>query len=193
MSFATRYGAPSSPFGGLRVTIFTELTVPSATAATASSPSSPPVGTMMRPPFSLASARSSGPRQQGATGEHHHLLSALDMGRQIRSSTDAGAHSIARSARVGNASGSTSGQAIRSASSQACALAGISRRRAGEHEPRYAIGQLAGEHAADRAQRRTLALNGIYTFFTAAVNAVDVFGWHLHVRAGTADRSCSEC
>ena len=31
-----------------------------------------------------------------------------------------------------------------------------------------------------------LAVNGIYTFFTAAVNTVDVFGWHLHVRAGTA-------
>ena len=32
-----------------------------------------------------------------------------------------------------------------------------------------------------------LAVNGIYTFFTAAVNTVDVFGWHLHVRAGTAE------
>ncbi len=32
-----------------------------------------------------------------------------------------------------------------------------------------------------------LAVNGIYTFFHAAVNTVDVFGWHLHVRAGTAE------
>ena len=32
----------------------------------------------------------------------------------------------------------------------------------------------------------TLALNGIYSFFSAATNTVDVFGWHLHVRAGTA-------
>ena len=32
-----------------------------------------------------------------------------------------------------------------------------------------------------------LAVNGIYSFFTAAVNTVDVFGWHLHVRAGTAE------
>jgi branched-chain amino acid transport system permease protein len=32
-----------------------------------------------------------------------------------------------------------------------------------------------------------LAINGVYTFFTAAVNTVDVFGWHLRVRAGTAD------
>jgi len=32
-----------------------------------------------------------------------------------------------------------------------------------------------------------LALNGIYTFFHAAVNTVDVFGWHLQVRAGTAE------
>jgi branched-chain amino acid transport system permease protein len=32
-----------------------------------------------------------------------------------------------------------------------------------------------------------LAINGIYSFFTAAVNTVTVFGWHIHVRAGTAD------
>jgi branched-chain amino acid transport system permease protein len=32
-----------------------------------------------------------------------------------------------------------------------------------------------------------LAVSGIDSFFTAAVNTVDVFGWHLHVRAGTAD------
>ena len=31
-----------------------------------------------------------------------------------------------------------------------------------------------------------LAVNGIYSFFTAAVNTVDVLGWHLHVKAGTA-------
>jgi branched-chain amino acid transport system permease protein len=33
----------------------------------------------------------------------------------------------------------------------------------------------------------TLALNGIYSFFTAATNTVDVFGWHLKVPAGTAE------
>jgi len=33
----------------------------------------------------------------------------------------------------------------------------------------------------------TLALNGIYSFFSAAVNTVDVFGWNLTVRAGTAE------
>src|SRR4051794_24707 len=32
-----------------------------------------------------------------------------------------------------------------------------------------------------------LVVNGIYTFFHAAVNTVDVFGWHLHVQAGTAE------
>ena len=32
-----------------------------------------------------------------------------------------------------------------------------------------------------------LALNGIYSFFSAATNTVDVFGWHLKVPAGTAD------
>jgi branched-chain amino acid transport system permease protein len=32
-----------------------------------------------------------------------------------------------------------------------------------------------------------LALNGIYSFFRAATNTVDVFGWHLKVPAGTAD------
>ena len=32
-----------------------------------------------------------------------------------------------------------------------------------------------------------LALNGIYSFFRAATNTVDIFGWHLKVPAGTAD------
>jgi branched-chain amino acid transport system permease protein len=32
----------------------------------------------------------------------------------------------------------------------------------------------------------TLALNGIYSFFSAATNTVDVLGWHLKVPAGTA-------
>jgi branched-chain amino acid transport system permease protein len=32
-----------------------------------------------------------------------------------------------------------------------------------------------------------LALNGIYSFFRAATNTVDVFGWHLKVPAGTAE------
>jgi len=32
-----------------------------------------------------------------------------------------------------------------------------------------------------------LALNGIFSFFSAATNTVDVFGWHLKVPAGTAD------
>ena len=32
-----------------------------------------------------------------------------------------------------------------------------------------------------------LAVNGIYSFFSAAVNTVDVFGWHLTVPAGTAE------
>ncbi len=33
----------------------------------------------------------------------------------------------------------------------------------------------------------TLALNGIYSFFSAATNTVDVFGWHLKVPSGTAE------
>ena len=32
-----------------------------------------------------------------------------------------------------------------------------------------------------------LALNGIYSFFSAATNTVDVFGWHLKVPSGTAE------
>jgi branched-chain amino acid transport system permease protein len=32
-----------------------------------------------------------------------------------------------------------------------------------------------------------LALNGIFSFFSAATNTVDVLGWHLKVPAGTAD------
>jgi branched-chain amino acid transport system permease protein len=32
-----------------------------------------------------------------------------------------------------------------------------------------------------------LALNGIYSFFSAATNTVDLFGWHLTVPAGTAE------
>jgi branched-chain amino acid transport system permease protein len=33
----------------------------------------------------------------------------------------------------------------------------------------------------------TLALNGIYSFFSAATNTVDVLGWHLKVPSGTAE------
>ena len=33
----------------------------------------------------------------------------------------------------------------------------------------------------------TLALNGIYSFFSAATNGVDVFGWNLTVPSGTAE------
>lgn len=33
----------------------------------------------------------------------------------------------------------------------------------------------------------TLALNGIYSFFSAATNGVDVLGWHLDVPTGTAE------
>jgi len=33
----------------------------------------------------------------------------------------------------------------------------------------------------------TLALNGIYSFFSAATNGVDVFGWNLKVPSGTAE------
>jgi branched-chain amino acid transport system permease protein len=32
-----------------------------------------------------------------------------------------------------------------------------------------------------------LALNGVYSFFSAATNTVDVLGWHLKVPAGTAE------
>jgi branched-chain amino acid transport system permease protein len=32
-----------------------------------------------------------------------------------------------------------------------------------------------------------LAVSGIYSFFSAAVNTVSVFGWHLTVPAGTAE------
>jgi branched-chain amino acid transport system permease protein len=32
-----------------------------------------------------------------------------------------------------------------------------------------------------------LALNGVFSFFSAATNTVDVFGWHLKVPAGTAE------
>ena len=59
MPLATRWGAPASPFGGLRVSIVTSSTAPSLTARTASRPSSAPVGTRMRPPcFRARSTRS---------------------------------------------------------------------------------------------------------------------------------------
>ena len=54
MSCSTRYGAPSRPAGGLRVSMVTLLTSPSAAARTASSPSNAPVGMMMRAPVSRA-------------------------------------------------------------------------------------------------------------------------------------------
>ena len=54
MLFSTMWGAPCKALGGLRVTILTELIVPSAAARTASSPSSAPVARMTRAFFLAA-------------------------------------------------------------------------------------------------------------------------------------------
>src|SRR5262249_4405137 len=96
---------------------------PSAAAVTASSPSNAPVGTMICPPRALASSINSGRGNNAPAESTITCFPASSIGRQIRSSTAAGAHSTARSARAGNASGSTKGHAICSASSQARALA----------------------------------------------------------------------
>src|SRR3954454_8610164 len=118
MPFFTRCGAPARPFGGFRVVMRTELTVPSATAATASSPRRPPLGTTMRPPCCLASSMSSG---RGNSAPHESTITCLptlSIGRQISSSTAAGAHSTARSACCGNSSSGTIGASMPSSSSQ---------------------------------------------------------------------------
>src|SRR6516162_10478972 len=96
---------------------------PSAAAVTASSPSNAPVGTMICPPRALASSINSGRGNSAPAESTITCFPASSIGRQIRSSTEAGAHSTARSASAGNASGSTKGHAICSASSQARALA----------------------------------------------------------------------
>src|SRR5215467_6500709 len=96
---------------------------PSAAAVTASSPSSAPVGTMICPPRALASSINSGRGNSAPAESTITCFPASSIGRQIRSSTEAGAHSTARSVSAGNASGSTKGHAICSASSQARALA----------------------------------------------------------------------
>ncbi len=54
MPCCSRYGAPNSPDGGLRVSIVMLSIRPSAAARTASRPSNAPVGTMIRAPVSFA-------------------------------------------------------------------------------------------------------------------------------------------
>src|SRR4051812_24848417 len=118
----TRYGAPTSPFGGFRVVIFTEWMVPSAAAATASRPSSAPVGTRMRPPLALARSIRSGRGSSAPQDSTITCLPASSIGRQMRSRSEAGAHSIARSACLGNSSSSTTGQSMFCSFSQSRAL-----------------------------------------------------------------------
>jgi hypothetical protein len=64
----------------------------------------------------------------------------------------AGAHSIARSAWSGNASSSTSGQAIPCSSRQGLRLGAIARGRAGERHAGHALGEPPRQCAADRAE-----------------------------------------
>ena len=60
-------------------------------------PRSAPVGTMICPPRALASSTNSGRGNSAPAESTITCFPASSMGRQIRSSTDAGAHSIARS------------------------------------------------------------------------------------------------
>ena len=147
MLFLTRCGAPARPFGGLRVVIFTEWIVPSAAAATASRPSSAPVGTMMRPPCALASSIRSGRGSSAPQDSTITCLPACSIGRQICSISEAGAHSTARSACSGNSSSSTIGQSIFCSVEPVARLAGVAGRDAGE----------ASSPASRRSSRRATA------------------------------------
>ena len=98
MPCCTRYGAPSSPRGGLRLSMVTLSTRPSAAARTASRPSSAPVGTTMRAPVSCARRTrcmrgSSAPTEAGT-----NTRPASIAGPAICSNTAAGAASTTISA-----------------------------------------------------------------------------------------------
>ena len=182
MLFLTRWGAPTRPIGGLRVVIFTEWMVPSAAAATASRPSSAPVGTMMRPPLALARSIRSGRGSSAPQDSTITCLPASSIGRQMRSISEAGAHSIARSACSGNSSSSTTGQSIFCSFSQSRALSALpvamqARRQAGK-----AVGEAARHGAADRAE----AGDGN----TGRVHGVSLCERARRLRAMTAAQGC---
>ena len=120
--------------------------------ATASSPSNAPVGTMMRPPCCCASSIRSGRGSSAPQLSTSTCLPAVSIGRQICSSTAAGAHSTAISAWAGRASSATTGQAIRSASSQACALAVSRAATPASSSPGTPAASRRASVAPDRAQ-----------------------------------------
>src|SRR5262249_50478734 len=90
--------------GGLPGCIGTGCIGPPAAAVTASSPSGAPVGTMICPPRAFASSIRSGRGNRAPTESTITCFPASSIGRQMRSSTQAGVHSTARSAWAGNAS-----------------------------------------------------------------------------------------
>ena len=96
---------------------------PSAAAATASRPSSAPVGTMIWPPWSRARSIRCGRGSSAPALSTMTRLPARSIGTQMSSSNPAGAHSTASSAKRGNSSNPTNGQAMPHPFSHAFALA----------------------------------------------------------------------
>ena len=98
----------------------------------------------------------------------------------MRSSSEAGAHSIARSACSGNSSSSTTGQSMFCSFSQSARLAGIAGGDGGKAQPRQTVGQPARDRAADGAQscngdtcRHGHLLHSSYVALRAATSRID--------------------
>ena len=96
---ASRNGAPTSTCGGFLVVSRTERIVPSAAAATASSPIRAPVGTRICPPVARASSISSTLRSSAPALSTITRLPAASIGRQM-SSRIRGRRSLHRQIRV---------------------------------------------------------------------------------------------
>ena len=113
MLFFTRCGAPSSPLGGLRVTMVTEWIKPSAAACTASSPSSAPLGTTICAPCFAARSFTSGWASRAPTLITTSVRPFFSAGSAICRNTSAGAHSTTMSACSASSASGTTGTGCR--------------------------------------------------------------------------------
>src|SRR5579864_8408837 len=112
MPRSTRYGAPSSPFGGLRVIMVTEWMVPSAAARTASRPSRAPVGTRMRAPVAFArSTKSQFSRSWPTESGMNSLPRSITEDATARNNAG-GKHSTTRSQGCAKSSAATTGMRV---------------------------------------------------------------------------------
>src|SRR5581483_3237235 len=90
--------APASPLGGLRVIMWTRSISPTAAACTASRPSSAPVGTRMRPPWSRARSTRSKLSSSAPQDSTTTVRPCSSAGSASSRNTAAGAHSTTMSA-----------------------------------------------------------------------------------------------